>query len=333
MSGDSDNALIRRRNYLKASGSLVGAGIVAGCIGDDEDDDSTTVNLASAAAGSTGVLTEVATGEGLDQDNGINLELDLGAPDRVHTLVVGGAVDAGFLAPQGAAMARHEGEAEVSIFGPWLAHHNSVMTLPDEPYESWDDLRGERVGILPPPSGSWNHTKLLLAARDVDMEEEYDMRTGSPGSIHSLDAESDVAAHIHFPPVSVTAQLQDEFREVAFQPDLLEDEFGRNLHFVMLAAQQEWIDENPDLAQAVRRTIMDAQELVIDDPVAIYDEYREESGFETDEEIELAAEITPPIYPNEWDDGTRADVRDQLEQSRELGIIPEGAPVDVTADI
>jgi ABC-type nitrate/sulfonate/bicarbonate transport system substrate-binding protein len=206
------------------------------------------------------------------------------------------------------------------------------MTYDNDSLEGWDDLVGERVGILSPPSGMWNQTNLMLREMGYSTD-DFDFRKGSPGAIHSFDQRGDVTAHVHFVPVSIKSIVSGEMREVQFLPSKFEELFGHNLQFVPLAAHQSWIDENPDAAQSLRATLIEAQQLFMDSPRETISAYSDAIGLENEDQVDAAVERMPPTYPAEWGDTQKENVTSQLELSKEYGIIPEDAPTDIVADI
>lgn len=321
---------MRRRAFLTAVGG--GALGLSGCLGSLTGGQPETVTVGSASAGSTGLLMEVLLSEGLDEEHGIDIETERAPAPQVTQLLVNQAVDIAYASPQGAANANLQGRA-IRIFGPWLADHNSLMALPDSDIQGWEDLRGQRLGILPEASGTYNHVSLLLAEAGMSLTEDFDIRTGNPGAIHSFNQNNEVAAHMHFPPVSVRSIEEGSFREVIFLPDQLQDLYGRNLHFVSLAAYQEYLSNNEETATAVRAALIDAADLIHEDAATHIANHQDFTGFENDAQVQMAAERAPPMYPNQWTDQDRSNIRSQLQRSKDVGIIPGDAPTDVVADI
>lgn len=338
---------MKRRQYLTAVGT--GATMTfAGCAGAGDGDDGgdqnggatatqaepPTVKVGAAGSGSTGVLTEVTVGEELDLENGVNIEPQRAAPPQVFQQIANRGVEVAMFGIQATAAARAEGR-EISIYGPWLANHNSLVVLADSDFESWEDLRGERIGILPPSSAQHHHARIRVSLMDDwgPLAEEFDLRTGNPGAIHSLNEQGEVSAHFGFIPPSVAALVSGTFREIEYLPDAFERDWGHNPHYVGLAAWDEFIDANTDTAINIRHALQDAAQLLNDDPATYLRRYRDVSGYSSDEEVEFAVDRTPSIYPTEWGDQGRENVREQLRRSRDLGALPEDAPTDVIADV
>lgn len=334
------NSSTTRRTYLKTlgAGSTVA---VAGCIGGGGDDsggdtnsDLTTVSVGTTETGSLGILSEIIKDRSIDNDHGVEFDIQPAAPPDAMQLLQNEAVDTSIFSPQGAAIANTEG-SDIRLFGPGLSNHISLMTTSEnDDISGWEDLTGETVASMPAPSGMWNHTRLLLAEMGLDHEEDFDFRTGAPGAIHGFNARGDVSAHAHFVPVTITAQESGDMRQVTFYPDRFEEIYGHNLEFVPFASHQSWLDENPETARAARDTMIEAQQLFIDDPATILDEYQDVAGFENQAQIDLAADLMPAVYSGEWGQSAVDNIVEQLERSKELGLIPSDAPTEeVVTDV
>lgn len=333
------NTLSTRRTYLKtvSAGSVLG---LAGCLGisggggSNGDNDFTTVSVGTTETGSLGVLSKIIKDREIDKEHGIKFDVQAAAPPDAMQLLQNEAVDTSIFSPQGAAIANTEG-SDIRLFGPGLANHISLMTTTEnDGISGWGDLTGDTVGVMPSPSGMWNHTLLLLAEMGLDHEEDFDIRTGAPGAIHGFNAKSDVRAHAHFIPVTITAREAGDMRQVTFYPDKFEEIYGHNLQFVPFASRQGWLDENPDAARAARDTMIDAQQLFIDNPRTILNEYQDVAGFENEAQIDIAVDLMPSVYSGQWGQEAVDNVVQQLERSKELGLIPSDAPTEeVVTDI
>lgn len=322
---------MNRRKFLAVASASSTFGL-AGCVSGFTGGTTETVTVGSASGGSTGLLMEVVLSEDLDAEHGIEIETERAPAPQVTQLLVNEAVDIAYASPQGTASANTQGR-NIRIFGPWLADHNSLMALPDSDIEGWEDLREGRLGILPEASGTYNHTSLLLAEAGMSLTENFDLRTGNPGAIHSFNQNEEVDAHLHFPPVSIKSIEEESFREVKFLPNQLEELYGRNLHFVSLAAYEGYLSDNPEIAEAVRSTLLDAADLINEDAETHISNHQDFTGFENDQQVQLAAKRAPPMYPNEWTEEDRNNIVSQLERSKEVGIIPDNAPTDVVASL
>jgi ABC-type nitrate/sulfonate/bicarbonate transport system substrate-binding protein len=334
-----------RRAYLSAL--AVGTATLAGCTADSSNSssgsDSTNkssgsnstnkqdlreITFATTKTGSVGVLTNIIKEEGFDKQHGIKIKEQATSPSKAAQLLVNNAVEAGLMSPQGAAVANTKG-SNIRLFGPILSNHNSLMTTPENTdIQSWKDLKGKRVGILSPPSGIWNHTHLLLNEIGISPD-NFDFRKGSPGAIHAFNERGDVAAHIHFIPVSVKAIAGGEMREVLFYPNKFKDLFGNNLQFVPLAAHQSWLEKNPDAARSLRAALIKAQKLILDNPKDTITKYMEVIGLENQDQVNLAVKRMPATYPAAWGRPQKKNIKTQLKLSKKYGIIPDNAPINI----
>ncbi|SEH65552.1 ABC-type nitrate/sulfonate/bicarbonate transport system, substrate-binding protein [Halopenitus malekzadehii] len=343
----TSDALTTRRAYLTAVAT--GTAALGGCSSDggggdggdgggnttttttgttSSEQDLREISFATTETGSIGVLTSIVQEEGFDEQRGIKINVQATTPAKGPQLLKNKAVETSLFSPQGAAIANTEG-SNIRLFGPLLANHNSLITTADNTdVQSWEDLKNEKVGILSPPSGIWNHTNLLLNEMGYSTD-DFDFRKGSPGSIHSFNARGDVAAHVHFVPVTVKSIASGGMRELLFYPDKFQDQFGHNLQFTPLAAHQSWLDENPDAARSLREALIDAQKLFTDSPKDTISKYRDTIGLENQNQVDTAAERMPATYPAAWGSTQTSNLQSQLQMSKEYGLISDDAPTDI----
>lgn len=323
---------MRRRSFVQIAGASIGAGL-AGCSSSGSSGGEDTVKIGAASSGSTGVLMDVILGEGLDDEHDITIEPTRAGPSEVPQLVVNGGVDVGHLSPVQAAEANHQGN-EIRLFGPWLANHTSLLVKPDSPYDTWEDLQGERIGTLPEPTGTYYHTTLRLAHMDIEFEEAYQVEQAGTQTIHSYFQRGDVDAYVFFPPVLIPTLADNEAREIERLSNGFQDIYGDNLHFQNLGAYNDWIQNNEEMAQTVQEIFTEASQMLADDPVSyLQQDYTDTANYESDEHYELAADRTPDIYPGTWEDEDRQNIEDQIADLKDFGQLDEQVPSDVTESL
>lgn len=335
---------MQRRDFVKVTGTGIAAGL-AGCLGgsDDDgnestptsgggdgtstsagDDDLTTISFSAAAVGSSGILPTVIKGEELDKANGINLEIERVSPGQVSQLVINRGVELGSISTFGGASANHKGR-DIRVFGPILSSHISVIVAEDSSYESWEDLKGEKFGILPEPSGTYYHTMLRLANIDLDMEEDFNLVEGSPPTIQAAFDKGDLEAYVSFPPTVINRLVDPDVpvRRLERLPDVFEEIYGHNLPFHNLAAYQGWIDEDPERAKAAQQTFIDGAKALSEKPVEMLEKHTD--AYSTDAGYEMAKEETPPIYSADWE-ATKPLITEQIEDAQDLGAVNKDWP-------
>lgn len=332
-------ATMRRRRFLKTVGAGTAIGI-AGCTGTQnngnngdgqtESEDLPVVNIGAASAGSTGVLMDMILGEGLDRKHDLVFEPTRAGPSEVSQLVVNGGVDVGHQAPFQAASARMEGN-NVSLFGPWLGNHTSLIVQPDSEYESWEDLQGESIAGLPEPTASYYHTTLRLSHLGMKFEEDFTVEQAGSQAMHSFFERGDVEAHVHFPPVMIPLLADGEIREIELLPNAFDDIYGNNLHFQNLSAYDDWLESNPDIAKRVQDVFIEAAEKMTQSPLDyLRADYTGTAAYKTDAHFELAAERTKSIYMSTWGEDDKQQIADQINELKDLGHLSQDMPSDVT---
>lgn len=338
-----------RRNFLKASFGSMSLAAIVGCLGgspeeegeaqttemNEQDSETTTPNelttikYATAAGGVAEIQSNIIKANGIDEKYGLNLDLNAVAPPKAPQLLVNKAVEASLFSVQAAAVANTEGK-HIRIYAPGLHVHLSLMTSGD--YTELADLEGEKIGVLSSPSGTWNQTNQLWHLLGYDLQKDFEVVQGGPGAIHSQDIREDVEAHTHFPPSSVR-QIVDEdgpLTEVFRYSELFErsDVLGRNPMLTGYSVHEEFLRENPETVKALRSMKIEADQYLRNNAFDALKEHIDLTGYETDAQLELAAEITKTQYPGVWGQEKRQQVVEQLELSKEIGLIPNDAPTD-----
>lgn len=342
---------MQRRSFVKATGAGIATGI-AGCLGNgggggdqgtstpagDGDSDAgtddgelTDISFAASEVGATAVLPKVIKGEGIDHANGINLDVNGVSPTQVAQLVINEGVEMGSVDSFGGASANHSGK-DIRVFGPVLSSHISIIVGEDSPYESWEDLQGERVGMLAEPSGAYYHSTLRLAEIGLNMEEDFEIVTGSPPTLQTGFDKGDLEAYVSFPPTVITRLLDSEagVRRLEALPDVFQEIYGTNLPFHNLAAYDSWIQEDPDRARAAQKTFIEGAKAFREDPIGMLKQHTD--SFTTDEEYQMAEEEMPKIYNPNWDD-LKPLITQQIKDAQELGAVNEEWPTEYFADL
>jgi NitT/TauT family transport system substrate-binding protein len=237
------------------------------------------------------------------------------------------------------AIDRNEGH-EVVTWYPGLNYITSVIVREDSPYQSPEDLVGERVGHYGVESGGT--TTISLTYQEfygIDIFEEMDLREAGPGALPQLLAQGEVEAIFLYEPLGTTAIVEAPGRYLLEPARVWLEERGWAPWLTNLASREEWLQENPDLAFAFRDAWDEALDVIED---SNYEILREDymvdflqipSEEELDQFIAYSAEL--PLFGRKWD-------QEEIEQSEayinllvENGLlveqVPEG-PIAVTLE-
>lgn len=301
--------------------------------GDDEPTSSDEVIPvtfgASAGTSAIGLLANVIKGEGIDTEHGLDMQISEFAPDQAEQAILTGQVDTGFFALVSWAKVQNEGE-DVALLAPLMENHGAVLVPKDSPAQSLEDLKGKRIATLSPVSGLYTSMQVLAAELGLSWEEDFEVISGPPPGLVAFLENGEVDAIVHFEPTVSQLLATDKYRAVMTPSEAWQEQTGEPLFMLGVAAQQSWVDENPEAAQRVVDTIRDATTRLSENPDLI-EKYQEELQL-SDDEIAIAKERMSGIYIPEPAEELQEDVRMILDRSVELGVI-EGYPDQVFAEL
>jgi NitT/TauT family transport system substrate-binding protein len=281
--------------------------------GDDENGALPSIIVQHVPADPSAIPLVVMKEMGLDEKHGFVAELletDFDASTSVFVLgesdisveqdIVNMAID------------RNEGH-EVVTWYPGLNYITSVIVLEDSPYQSPEDLVGERVGHYGVESGGT--TTISLTYQEfygIDIFEEFDLREAGPGALPQLLANGEVEAIFLYEPLGTTAIVEGPGRYLLEPAKVWQEERGWAPWLTNLASREEWLQQNPDLALAFRDAWDEALDLIEESNWEILrEDYMVDfmqipSEEELDRFIEYSAEL--PLFGRKWD-------QEEIEQS------------------
>jgi NitT/TauT family transport system substrate-binding protein len=284
---------------------------------------------ASAGTSAIGLLANVIKGEGIDAEHGLDMQISEFAPDQAEQAILTGQVDTGFFALVSWAKVQNEGE-DIALLAPLMENHGAVLVPNDSPAQTLEDLKGSRIATLSPVSGLYTSMQVLAAELGLSWENDFEVISGPPPGLVAFLENGDVDAIVHFEPTVSQLLATGNYRVVMTPSEAWREQTGEPLFMLGVAAQQSWVDDNPEAAQRVIDTIRDATSRLSEDPDLI-EEYQEELKL-SDDEIAIAKERMSGIYIPEPAEELDEDVRMILDRSVELGVI-EDYPDRVFTDL
>jgi ABC-type nitrate/sulfonate/bicarbonate transport system substrate-binding protein len=285
---------------------------------------------ASAPPSSIALMADIIEGEGLDEKHGLDLEFSEFAPDAAEQALLTGQVDAGFFAIVSLAKVRAEGQ-DIAFLAPIQTNHGAVIVSADSDYQSLEDLQGQKVATLSPVSGLYTSMQVLAAEVGLDWAEDFEVISGPPPGLVAFLEGGDVEAIVHFEPTVSSLLAGDKYRVVMTPAETWQETTGSPLLMLGLAASQQWIDDNPDVARRLAEMMQETTQLMSSD-TELLGEYL--ANFDLSPEVvEIAKERMAQIYIPDDPSEVEETARLILDRSKELGIIDEVPdPVFVTPE-
>jgi len=320
-----------------ACGGTTGEGSAE--VGDDatpaatEDGDGAlpVVKLHGLEGGLSSMALKIIEEQGFDEQNGFQGEFFEVSGDASVQFLIQGNSDVSFDGdPITAALLRSQGN-DTTTFYPMAVQDVTLMVRGDSPYQSPEDLMGERVGHDGLESGGMTAANIMLSEfDDIQITEDYELQlVQEPALIRLLDR-GELEASFMAQPFILTAMLESDMRPV-WGPGWEEweqAEGGRSWNITIMASEQ-WIRDNPDLARGVTAAWDDVYNWITEDPERLKQEpFPELIGIDDPEVLDAFVELveTSEYFTNRWTPEDVEAARTFIELAAEEGTIIQEAP-------
>lgn len=329
------------KKRLKILSLVAAAGltlVAAACGGDDGGDggeggdgDLPVVKLHALEGGTSAAAIRIIEMQGFDEANGFQAENFEVSGDASVQFLLQGQSDVSFDGdPVTAALLRSQGE-DITTFYPLVTQDATMVVRGDSPYESPQDLVGEKVGHDGLESGTMTSAQIMLDQFEgIDIEEDYDLQLTEEAALIRLVARGDLEATFLGQPEIITAELDYGLRPV-WGPGWKEWEENRGgkAWNITLMARDSWLTENPELARAVTEAWDDAYDWIMEDPTRLTEEpFPELFGIDNPEVLDRFATYVEEneFFTNEWSEEEVQAARDFIEFAAGIGTVIDEAP-------
>jgi NitT/TauT family transport system substrate-binding protein len=331
-----------RRSWFRIAALFGAIALVAAGCGEESEE---------AGGGQGGVPTVVFQGfpadpaalpllamqeEGFDRDNGFIGEYLAVDPDAATNTFLIGESDIA-MEQDGINMTIVQAEGHQAVlFAPGLNMMTGIVVAEDSPYQDPTDLVGEKVGHFGVDSGTTSTIALMLQEiYGLDAFTEYDLREAGPEALPELLKNGEVEAIFDFEPLALRAVLETPGRYL-FEPAKAwaEHTGGWSPWLTNLAAREDWLQENEDIAFGIRDAWMQGIQVLVDSNYEILREepYKSFLELKSDEELEAFIDycVDLPCFGTTWTEEDIQGLNDYLALFAEHDIlIEETAPEPV----
>jgi NitT/TauT family transport system substrate-binding protein len=267
--------------------------------------------------------------EGFDEENGFVGEYLAVDPDAAtNTFLIGESDIAMEQDGINMTIVQQEGH-EAVLFAPGLNMMTGIVVPEDSPYQDPTDLVGEKVGHFGVDSGTTSTIALMLREiYDLDVLSEYDLRETGPEALPELLKSGEVEAIFDFEPLALRAVLETPGRYL-FEPAKAwaEHTGGWSPWLTNLAATEEWLQENEDIAFGIRDAWMDGIAVLEESNYEILREepYKSFLELKSDEELEAFIDycVDLPCFGTTWTEEDIQGLNEYLELFAQHDILIE----------
>jgi ABC-type nitrate/sulfonate/bicarbonate transport system substrate-binding protein len=289
------------------------------------------VKLHGLEGGLSSMALKIIEAQGFDEANGFQGEYFEVSGDASVQFLLQGNSDVSFDGdPITAALLRSQGN-DITTFYPMAVQDVTLMVRGDSPYQSAQDLMGERVGHDGLESGGMTAGNIMLSQfEDVQITEDYNLQlVPEPALIRLLDR-GELEASFMAQPFILTAMLEFGMRPV-WGPGWEEWEQargGRAWNITVMASEQ-WLRDNPDLARGVTAAWDDVYNWITEDPERLaQDPFPELIGIEDPEVLDAFVDLvrTSEYFTNRWTEDDVEAARAFIEFAAADGTLIQEAP-------
>jgi NitT/TauT family transport system substrate-binding protein len=330
---------MKRRALLKLFAvALVAVLTAAACGGDDENGaggagENPTVTFQGFPADPAALPLLVMQEEGLDEKYGFEGEYVPVDPDAATNTFLIGETDIA-MEQDGVNMTIIEEEGHKAyLFAPGLNMMTGVVVAEDSPYQTPEDLEGEKVGHFGVDSGTTSTIALMLKEIEgIDVFKEYDLREAGPEALPELLKNGEVEAIFDYEPLALRAVLETPGRYL-FEPTKAwaEHTGGWSPWLTNLAARKDWLDEHPpELVFGIRDAWMEAIEILEDSNYEMLreDPYASFLALKNDRELDAFIDYCDdlPCFGTSWTEEDIGELMNYLQLMVDNGILIESVP-------
>ena len=295
------------------------------------------VRISALNGGLTGVAGQIVQENGFDVANEYQGEFFYNDPDASGQFFLQRESDVAFdFDAIGAAIARTEG-LNVSVFYPILNNNNCILINEGAPYAAPADLIGEKVGHFGADSGTTtSFTIYIQELFGFNLLDDYELVETGPPALVELLQDGEVEAIFNFVPHASRAQVQ--VGAVCMFGPLAQVELPNNAlsHLSQMAAYEDWLNDNADLAQKVMASWDDAIAWILEDPTRITQEpYATTLGQDDAAVLAVVAdEVTAiPLFTNDWSPEVQAQTEAWINLAADQNVLIEENPGGVVVDV
>lgn len=321
----------------EAGGGNAGTSGEEGGAADDAGGDLPTVTMQAIEGSVGGLPLMLMEAEGLDEKYGFDGDFQFLPHEGAWQNFLQGnsdvAVDNDII---GTAISRTEG-FDVRAFYPVGNLYVGIIVPEDSPAQDPTDLIGQKVGYFGMDAGATNFLRVLLQEQyDIDITTDYELVQLEPPALVEVLAAGDIAAMFNFEAFTSRAVAEVPARWLLQAHEAYQEAFDGFAPWITnMVASAEWLEDNPELAYAVRDAYDEALQMLEDSDYQIVNDptYMEQLGVEDQAVMDLLVEnaATTPYFTNDWSPETIARAEEFLgmlaDQDLLIEEVPEGVMV------
>lgn len=258
--------------------------------------------IGTATPSSNDLAARVIRKMGWDREAGFILEQRNIAIEATVPAMVGGAVDIIGMTPL-TALSSINPEKPIKIIA-----NGNIVSCPffvpgDSSVQSWQDLRGKRLGVTSEVGPSYNMTKMAFKLKEnIDINKEFKVSHSTTQELISRLVRGEVDAVLgRCGEVGIAkALVEAKFKVAGNMTDILyKDGEYKELMMEAMISTRDWANANPELTNKFRNTLYKAYTYIKDHP-EVFDDADIQKSYALDvadpEVISKIKDLVPTFY-------------------------------------
>ncbi len=256
------------------------------------------VPFASTHTGSIKMMTDTVKRHRLDEKRGMLWEPANLQINALADAIILKSKPVGCIANPVVALADAKGH-RLRVFEALTINHSSLLVRKDSPYKSLEDLKGKKVAAVTRTSGTYQSFYTIARMMGVDPEKDWQVIFGAPEAGRRFLETGEVEAFNIYEPYPTNMIANGSTRELLRVRTEWKRLTGKDMFLLGVAAYDDWIAGNRDLAKRVAATVRDAVDIIRENPAKTIQENRATQALETDAAAKLAETRLIEMYTPE----------------------------------
>lgn len=225
--------------------------------------DGATIRVLSNPAGTQSFPPYVIERFGLDERYGFDLEIvPAGNTGAMLTALQAGAAEMAVLDWVTVARMRHNGVPLIGLV-PFLTYVNTIIVPADSEIETVADMAGHRIGALSANGFDWIMTRTAALQAGVDLEASSEIVEGAPTLMRGMLEGGQIDVTLMYNSLTPDIVVGGDYRVMTTIRALANEMGIPDVPFIMYAANEDWMAEQPRNAAAFAAAYRDAAEILM----------------------------------------------------------------------
>lgn len=283
-----------------------------------QDQDLPTVRLGLLQYGTVNWEAQTIIDEGLDETHGFELEIvPFAGGDATKVALMAGNVDV--TTDDWLMVSRQRAMGDPLVFIPYSTAIGAVMAPCDGDIQSLQDLEGKTIGVAGGPlDKSWLMLQGMASEGGMDLASATTPVYGAPPLLAEKLRQGELDAVLNYWHYNARLETEGYCQVISAQEAARSFGAEGDVSAVGYVMNEEWADENPDLARGFVDASRDAKDVLAESDEA-WERLREMTGAENDEVFEALKQRFREGIPTSTPTQERDDTAIVYQKLAEIG--------------